>query len=389
MNVTDIDDKIITRAGQRDLDPIDVARQFETEFFADMKWLGNDAVDVVARSHDYVEEVISQVVRLRDKGAVYRTDEGWYFDLSVLENQNGKLSGRDFNTDESQSRVSNSLKRNSGDFVVWKFVQPGEPSWESDELGAGRPGWHIEDTAITEKVFGEQYDIHGGAMDLVFPHHEAEIIQMETVSGKTPLVNYWLHTGLLQIDGKKMAKSTGNFITIRSLVDEWDYRTVRYFFISKHYRSSIDITEEGFEESASARSRVESFYRELSDTVEDERRTEEVAAMRDEFFSKLADDFNSPDALSTLYTFIHNAYKTGVSSYGKETKAVLQEINSLYDTFVFRQDEDEQIQQLVETRQKLRAEKKYEEADDIRTEINQLGYTLEDTSNGVRWFKTA
>ena len=198
-NITDIDDKIIKKADLEKISWEKVRTLYEKYFLEDMKELNINSVDKYARATDYMENILSQVKRLIKKGFAYKISDGWYFDLSKDEDY-GKLAKRkDLKEDDSVSRIDeNKEKRNFGDFCLWKFSKPGEPVWES-EIGNGRPGWHIEDTAITEKEFGEQYDLHGGGIDLIFPHHEAEIAQMESISGKKPLVRYWMHTGFLKM----------------------------------------------------------------------------------------------------------------------------------------------------------------------------------------------
>ena len=183
-----------------------------------MESLGINSVNKYANATDYIEEIVSQVERLIKKGYAYKISDGYYFDLSKDE-EYGKLAKRKvLEGEDAVSRIDeNSEKKNSGDFCLWKFKKVGEPSWKTS-LGEGRPGWHIEDTAITEKEFGSQYDIHGGGLDLIFPHHEAEIAQMESISGKKPLVKYWMHTGFLNTGKEKMSKSLGNFSTIRELL---------------------------------------------------------------------------------------------------------------------------------------------------------------------------
>lgn len=230
-NITDIDDKIIRRAAESGRDPRDLAAEFEDAYRQDMATLGNTSVDVYARALDHIDEIVAQVQALIERGHAYQLDDGWYFDLSTFSGY-GKLSGRtEVAEEDSVARIDeNDAKRNRGDFALWKARKPGEPFWDTP-LGPGRPGWHIEDTAITEALFGPQYDLHGGAVDLIFPHHEAEIAQMEAASGKEPLVRHWVHTGLLRVDGAKMSKSSGNFLTIRDALAMGDYRTLRYAFL--------------------------------------------------------------------------------------------------------------------------------------------------------------
>src|SRR3989344_9392375 len=240
-NITDIDDKIIDRAKKENKHPLKLAGEFEKIYYQDMKSLGINSVSKYAPATKYIKQIVSQVKRLKEKGFAYEIPgDGIYFDLSKLTDY-GKLSGRTTEgAEDAVSRIDESInKRNKGDFALWKFSKPGEPKWKT-ELGEGRPGWHIEDTAITEKHFGPQYDIHGGARDLIFPHHEAEIAQMEGISGKKPMVRTWMHTGLLTINGEKMSKSLGNFITIRDFLEKQPARVLRFLMIKAHYRSPID-----------------------------------------------------------------------------------------------------------------------------------------------------
>jgi len=214
-NITDIDDKIIARAAERNIRPDELAKQFTGAYFEDMRAIGVDAVTTYAPATDFISQIVAQVKRLIDKGFAYKIeDDGWYFDISKDEDY-GKLSGRTVaQAEDGVSRIDDSdAKRNKGDFCLWKFSKPDEPKWNT-QIGTGRPGWHIEDTAISEYYFGPQYDIHGGADDLKFPHHEAEIAQQESASGLKPFVQFWVHTGFLLVDGKKMSKSLDNYIGI-------------------------------------------------------------------------------------------------------------------------------------------------------------------------------
>ena len=208
-NITDIDDKIIERSFERGIDPDKLAQEYEGHYLVDMKRLNNTSVNKYARAHDYITQIVSQVERLKKLGFAYKISDGYYFDIKAFGSY-GQLSGRDaLKPGDAISRIDeNPEKKNSGDFCLWKFKKENEPYWPS-ELGVGRPGWHIEDTAITETEFGPQYDIHGGAVDLIFPHHEAEIAQMEAVSGLKPFVKYWLHTGFLNIDSAKCRRVRG------------------------------------------------------------------------------------------------------------------------------------------------------------------------------------
>src|SRR3989344_2251556 len=230
-NITDIDDKIITRASEEGVSPDELSKRFSRIFLDDAKSLNIKSVDKYPKATDHIDEVVAQVKKLIEKKNVYLIEgDGWYFDLTTFPNY-GKLSGRTVEmAEDGVSRIDASdKKRNKGDFCVWKISKPGEPSWDSD-LGAGRPGWHIEDTAITEHYFGPQYDLHGGAEDLIFPHHEAEIAQQESASGLTPFVRTWIHVAFLTVDGKKMSKSLGNFYTMRD-VEERGYSPLTFKYL--------------------------------------------------------------------------------------------------------------------------------------------------------------
>ena len=260
VNITDIDDKIIKRATERGVDPAALAQEYEKAYVEDMRALNVVNIDKYARAHDYVPEIVSQVKRLIENGLAYKISDGYYFDVKKFDDY-GKLSRRNIlKPNDAVSRIDeNPEKRNPGDFCLWKLRKKGEPFWSS-ELGEGRPGWHIEDTAITEKEFGAQYDIHGGAVDLIFPHHEAEIAQMESISGKKPLVRYWLHTGFLNISSEKMSKSLGNFLTIRDVLAKGvSPLALRYYFLTAHYRTPMDFSWEALEAAQNAYRKLKEF----------------------------------------------------------------------------------------------------------------------------------
>ncbi|MDO8565160.1 MAG: cysteine--tRNA ligase [bacterium] len=299
-NITDIDDKIINRATERGIDPTELAEEYEEYYLADMKSLNNESVSKYARAHDYIPQIVSQVKRLLDQDFAYKISDGYYFDIKAFADY-GKLSGRSsLKPDDSVSRIDeNPEKKNSGDFCLWKFRKEGEPFWPSD-LGEGRPGWHIEDTAITETEFGPQYDIHGGAVDLIFPHHEAEIAQMESISGLKPFVRYWLHTGFLNIDSAKMSKSKDNFLTIRDVFKKgFPPLSLRYLFLLSHYRTPVNFTWEALEAAQNA-------YKKLKDFVS--KGTSDIGvvdeAYKAKFKEKLENDLNTPQALAVLWTLV-------------------------------------------------------------------------------------
>lgn len=388
-NITDVDDKIIARAAAAGVDAREIAGTYEATYHDDMRWLGNTTVTDTARAHDFIPQIVSQVKRLVAVGAAYELDDGWYFDLASFPDY-GKLSGRlTVAPEDSLSRIDdNDDKRNPGDFALWKRAKPGEPAWDTD-LGPGRPGWHIEDTAITEKFFGAQYDLHGGAIDLIFPHHEAEIAQMEKISGQVPMARYWMHTGLLRVNGAKMAKSLGNFTTIRELRAAWDHRTLRYAFLSHHYRSSMELSGELFESAQASRRRIESLYRRAqSGRPSSERVAGELAAARAAFFERLDDDFDTPGALAVLFGLVR-ALNKAEDELGSDVRDFLLDINELFDAFDLRSagsDDAGQIEEMVAARDQMRAQRRFKEADEIRDRLAEEGIAIEDTVDGTRWW---
>ena len=382
-NVTDLDDKIIKRANEENKTWKEIARKYEKEFKDDMKDLNVDSVSKYARATDYIKEIQSQVKRLIDKKCAYKISDGWYFDLSKFK-EYGKLAKRTM--EKSQDAVSrideNKEKRNKGDFCLWKFSKEGEPSWKFSE-GEGRPGWHIEDTAITEKEFGCQYDVHGGAIDLIFPHHEAEIAQMESISGKKPLVKYWLHTAFLNINKEKMSKSLGNFITIKEALKKYNGRILRYFFVSNTYRSSIDFSYDTLEHSKNALERLDNFMLKLKDSKEkDDLKLIEKA--KNDFIKSMDDDFNAAKAVSVIFDFIKNVNKKGGGKKSYELMLEFDEVFGLGFKDLKEKRLDKEVKELIKKREKAREEKNYELADKIRDKLNKKGIILEDTALGVK-----
>ncbi|MFJ8094712.1 cysteine--tRNA ligase [Streptomyces griseofuscus] len=388
-NVTDVDDKIIRRAREEGTRPEEIADLFEKQYLEDMAALGNTRVDVHARAHDHIDAIVGQIKRLIERGHAYRLDDGWYFDLASFPAY-GKLSGRtDLRPEDSVSRIDDhARKRNPGDFALWKGRKDGEPFWET-ELGPGRPGWHIEDTAITETFFGPSYDLHGGAVDLVFPHHEAEVAQMEAASGIEPLARYWMHTGLLRVDGDKMSKSAGNFLTIRDALSRTDFRTLRYAFLSQHYRSSMELSDSTLEQARGARRRIENFARTIDPAHTDSpanaaRATDTWKEMREH----LDDDFDTPGALAVLFQFIREQNRTEEPA-GPSALRLIENVDKLFGAFELTGtvQPDSEVEGLVKERDQMRAEKRFAEADAIRDRLTEQGIMLEDSSDGTRWWR--
>ena len=383
-NITDIDDKIIKRAAERNIAPQKLARDFEKDYRNDMKALKVDGVTKYARATNYVKEILSQTKRLLSKGYAYQIKDGIYYDISKFKNY-GKLSKRTtIGAESAISRIDESLgKKNKGDFCLWKFSRPDEPKWKSP-WGWGRPGWHIEDTAITEKFFGPQYDIHGGGRDLIFPHHEAEISQMEAVSNKAPLVKYWLHTGFLTVDSQKMSKSLGNFITIKDFLKNHSPRLLRFLIIKSAYRSPIDYNGSAILQAEKELGRIDEFVDSLKTART--RLPQNIPWKLEtdkKFGNAMDDDFNTPRAIAIIFRLIRQ--KNSLNA--KDVLEFLRRADKFFN-FIFWPKAKEKIpaelSRLAGQRQEYREKKEWHKADEIRKEMKKLGWTVEDTDEGPK-----
>ncbi len=387
-NFTDIDDKIIDRAHATGIDWKDLTTKFENAYKEDMIALGNTSVTEYARATDHIPQIISQVEALMAKGFAYKTEDGIYFEVSKFA-EYGKLSGRtNLKEDDSVSRIDEGgFKRGWNDFCLWKAEKPGEPVWESETLGRGRPGWHIEDTAITESYFGPQYDIHGGAVDLIFPHHDCEIAQMEAASGKVPLVKYWLHTAFLNINSEKMSKSKGNFKTIRDMLEVYNAKIVRFFIVSAHYRTSIDFSTDGLDQAKNTLERIQNFIANIDPSLDDTGNETMVGEVRKKIITALDDDFNTPQAFAHLFDFIREQNIRGGN--GKQVLELFIELNKIFgDVFDLSKtmitELPQEILNLITRRDEARINKNWNLSDELRTEIEKLGYEVKDTPNGTQ-----
>ena len=396
-NITDIDDKIIKRAKEKKEAPGELAGRFEKKYFQDMKALKVDSVTKYARATAHIKEIINQVKRLKDKGFAYKIEDGIYYDINRFKDY-GKLSKRTvLQAEDAVSRIDESKeKRNRGDFCLWKFSKTGEPKWKSI-FGWGRPGWHIEDTAITEKYFGPQYDIHGGARDLIFPHHEAEIAQMEAISGKKPLVRYWLHAGFLTVEGRKMSKSLGNFITIREFLKSYSPQVLRLFVFSSHYRSPIDYSQKGILQAEKNLEKIIEFVKKLKEIKKQKGVKQELAGTlvlktQEEFKKAMDNDFNTSVALAVIFNLVNKgnsliAKNKLNSADAKIILDFLKKIDKVFG-FIFWKKPKEKIPanilKLVQKREKYRKEKNFEKSDETRKKIKDLGYQIKDTKQGPK-----
>lgn len=387
-NITDIDDKIIKRAREKKISPKLLARKFEKKYYKDIETLKIKSVDKYARATDHIKEIISQIKRLLEKNFAYQIKEGIYFNIKKFKDY-GKLAKRTaIQAEDAISRIDDSInKKNKGDFCLWKFSKKGEPAWESP-WGKGRPGWHIEDTAICEKYFGFQYDIHGGAQDLIFPHHEAEIAQMESLSGKKPMVKYWLHSGFLTVGGKKMSKSLKNFITIDEFLKENSPETLRMFVFLRHYRSPIDFNEKNIKEAKESLERLREFYEKIKEKIENKKIKIKESKLLKKFTKHLDDDFNTPKFFSLIFKEIRKVNKRIEKLSKKEIKnfySLLIFINKIFKILPEKEIKiPRKIKVLVLKREEYRKKRKWKKADKIREEIRKLGYKIEDTKEGPK-----
>jgi cysteinyl-tRNA synthetase len=401
MNITDVDDKIIDRAREKGVDPISLAREYEKYFLEDLESLGIKSINLFARASEYIGEIIDLVRRLVEKGYAYETETGVYFDTSRYPDY-GRLS-RQKPEELAMHRIEpDPTKKHPQDFALWKKRSSEEFGWNSP-WGYGRPGWHIEDTTIILTHFGAQCDIHGGAIELAFPHHEAEIAQAECATGVKPFAKYWCHTGLLTVSGEKMSKSLGNFITIREVLREYDAEVLRLFFSSAHYRSPIDFEWKYLEQSKST---LESLYSLIQDLElmdgRDSLSPAEASLLnrlsyyRSEFLSALDDDFNTPRSLAVLYELAGETRRLIQSEGGLNRNLKEELIKTFYELggilgVIQRKTPKASldvcvglVNMLLEIRELFRKERRYQIADEIRQKLAELGFEIEDTAKGPK-----
>ncbi|MFB6212206.1 MAG: cysteine--tRNA ligase [Candidatus Magasanikbacteria bacterium] len=407
-NITDVDDKIINKAQKQNRSPLEVAKEFENAYLDDMKKLGINSVDRYARVRNFIPELINQVNQLLKKGFAYETEKGIYFKVEKFKDY-GKLSGQDIDNLEPAERTKkDEAKKDPRDFVIWKIRQKeientnqksgekrkivnGEPLWNSP-WGWGRPGWHIEDTAITESFFGPQYDLHGGAEDLKFPHHESEIALQESASGKKPFVKIWMHAGHLTIEGEKMSKSLNNFITIRDFLEDYSPEVLRWIVLSNHYRSKLDYTPQIANQAKKSLKTIKEFVRKLNLIKEKgERRgntnevTQEIQKTNQKIEKRMKNDFNTPEALSDIFELIDKFQKDIWKLNRKEAKKIKEFIQNKFSVFGFDLELNKtpkETRKLAKKREEMRKKENFEKADELRNKIEKLGYEVEDTPLG-------
>ena len=394
-NFTDIDDKMIRRANEEGITVKELSERFIKEYYADADALGIERATFNPRATDHIKDIINLVQTLIEKDHAYATPEGdVYFSVRSFSGY-GKLSGQSVDDLESGARIDPcEQKRDPLDFALWKAQKPGEPAWESP-WGMGRPGWHIECSAMSMRLLGETFDIHAGGQDLVFPHHENEIAQSEAATGK-PFANYWLHNGYINVNNQKMSKSLNNFFTVRDISKEFDLESVRLFMLSAQYRNPVNFSRELIEQAAAALTRLRTAKERLEQaqtgpaTAEDDAFIKELEGFKACFCAAMDDDLNTADALGVLFDMAR-ACNTFVSELHGEKAvntalALFTELNSVLGLLVQKKEEEAPAQALalLDQRQQARAAKDWVKADAMRDALKAMGYAVEDTKQGPK-----
>ena len=396
-NFTDIDDKMIKRANEEGITVKELGDRFIKEYYKDAAALGIRPATVHPRATEHIPQIISLVQRLIEKGLAYSVNGDVYFDTSAFPAY-GSLSGQNLEDLEAGSRVKiDEEKKNPADFAVWKAQKPGEPAWESP-WGFGRPGWHIECSAMSMTYLGETFDIHGGGKDLLFPHHENEVAQSEGATGK-PYVHYWMHNGFININNEKMSKSLGNFFTVRDILKEYDPEDIRMFMLSAQYRSPINFSREMIAQAHSSLSRLYTakdqlsyllkFAKEKPLSESESEFTDRVKASVNKFDAAMDDDLNTADAMGAIFELVRDANQSLSSENSIEAvRTALDALLEMCDVLgLLMKKTDvlpENIQNLASERETARKEKNWKRSDELRDQLKELGYAVEDTKEGQK-----
>ena len=400
-NFTDIDDKIIRRANEEGTTYDVVAERYIDEFWTDAKGLGVREATVHPRATENMNEIIDIVKTLEQKGYAYRADNGDVYFRTRRDKEYGKLSHQPIDDLESGARIGiGEEKEDALDFALWKAAKAGEPYWESP-WSEGRPGWHIECSAMARRYLGESIDIHCGGQDLIFPHHENEVAQSECCNG-VPFARYWMHNGYINVDNKKMSKSLGNFFTVRDVAAEYGYEPIRYFLISSSYRSPINYNTEIIEQAKAALDRLYNCKNGLefalttaADGAADEAVKAFCDARRAQFIDAMDDDLNTADAIAALFELAKDCNR--MIADGNATKGSVESALALFNELadvlgllysrVSDGDDDAEIEELIAARAAARAAKNWAESDRIRDELKARGIVVEDTAQGAKWHR--
>lgn len=400
-NFTDIDDKIIKTAIEENSDYKTVSEKYIKEFWTDAKGLNFREATVHPKATENIDEIINIISTLVEKGYAYPVENGDVYFSPKKFSGYGKLSHQPLEELEAGARINiGELKREPMDFALWKGAKPGEPYWESP-WGKGRPGWHIECSAMIHRFLGNTIDIHCGGQDLIFPHHENEIAQSECCNG-VPFAHYWMHNGYINVDNVKMSKSLGNFFTVRDVAEKYGYEPIRYLMISSQYRSpinySVDIIEQckaSLQRLYTCRNNLDFALENATDIVPEnaEEIKKQLDSRREQFIEAMDDDLNTADGISAVFELVKDINVNVIDSKSAELiKYAIDLFDELTNVLglVYNRDTgslDEEIEKLIEARQNARKEKNWAEADRIRDELKAQGIVLEDTPQGVKWHR--
>ncbi len=390
-NITDVDDKIINKANELGKDPIEMAHYYAREYLKDMDALRVRRANIIPKATRHIKEIINLIKTLVDKGYAYESGGDVYFSVKKFKDY-GKLSHRKIEDMLAGARVEvNEKKRDPLDFALWKSSKPGEPSWRSP-WGPGRPGWHIECSAMSMNYLGPTLDIHGGGADLIFPHHENEIAQSEAATGK-PFSKYWMHVGLVRFEKEKMSKSIGNVFLIKDFLKKYPPEVLRLMYLNSHYRKPYDFSEKNIEEALPLLEKIWSTYQILKNSAMQEESSEEVIeeidSVRKKIIAALEDDFNTREAMKEYLSFI-NFSRDLKGGDALAALNFLKEMDEIFDILPRGENEGKErelIELLLNVRNEERKRKNYEIADYIRDELEKIGIKIEDTKEGTKWYK--
>ncbi|MFC4765970.1 cysteine--tRNA ligase [Effusibacillus consociatus] len=395
-NFTDVDDKIIRVAKEQGVHPQVVADRFVEAYFQDSELLGIRKADVHPRVTEHMQEILSMIEELVEKGYAYAVDGDVYFSTNQF-TEYGKLSKQPIEDLLAGARIEVSeKKRNPLDFSLWKAAKPGEVSWPSP-WGEGRPGWHIECSAMSKRYLGDTLDIHAGGHDLIFPHHENEIAQSEAANGK-PFARYWMHNGYININNEKMSKSLGNFVLVHDLVQQYEPRVIRFFLLSAHYRNPINFSNDLIEQAAIGLERIDTAISNLNHWLtaaekgDSDSKEHNPASLLAKFIEAMNDDFNTADAIAAVFELVREANSHLHSGNPDSTtvemyRDALVELSDVLGLGSNQQEDElaEEVERLIEERSLARKNRDFKKADEIRDRLVAMGIILEDTQQGVRW----
>lgn len=396
-NFTDVDDKLIKAANELGEDVPTIAQRFINAYFEDVHALGCKKADAHPRVTETMDLIIEFIGALIEKGFAYESGGDVYYRTREFEGY-GKLSHQSIEELKVGARIQvGEKKKDALDFVLWKTAKEGEISWDSP-WGKGRPGWHIECSAMAREYLGDTIDIHAGGQDLAFPHHENEIAQSEALTGKT-FARYWMHNGYINIDNEKMSKSLGNFVTVHDIIKQHDPQVLRFFMLSVHYRNPINYSEELLENTKAAFERLKTSYQNLKHRMDasaeltdnNQEWLDKIAALRSQFIKEMDDDFNTANGVSVLFDLskLSNLYLMEKNTSAVVIQSFINEFEALFGVLgLSLKDEelvDEEIEALIEKRTQARKERNFQLADEIRDQLKEMNIIIEDTPQGIRW----